>query len=472
MKTKHIKTGGIFLKKIVSAILALSLAAGMSVCAFAADGDAIGFYKSNLTIADATNVDNNATFTTTIPYATLQVQTTKNNNRVNLTDNQAKNLYKGDDSTTKNGWYNSAITGEYNVTVTKIVADAKGLVVTMKTPTAANQTNKNTYEVSLKFTANGTSNARNASPTKSCTVKISGTISGTVGGAVIDDVVNNGQGVPIGTNGGVYTTGMQTKITGGKPNQLGNLDIRPDSTIKLYLNSSDFDWVDSNGSAQTVTKNSKVTTSKLRNGKITLKKSISKGSKTIDSISLTSDSKGAYAEVKFVEYFVSTSEQDVDFSLYLAKKGSKRSGTMVNIAGTMANEEQTVDAGDDYADLDSGTVVEAEEYVRGIQLYLGNGVSITTNLYKNKKYYGVAVNTVDVTDSKLMDKYSSIDNVLAIKTVNLKGSGKIVSFDMYGSYYVYGADGTYLGLSSEKVTYSDKYYFSTEKITITAADFK
>ena len=470
METEHITTGGIFLKKLVSAILALSLAAGMSVCAFAADGDAIGFNSANLSIAGPTNVDNNATFTATIPYATLKVQTTSNNQKrlAVLADNQAKRLYTTDQKTS-NGWYNDTI-GEYNVAVTKIVADAKGLVVTMKTPTAANQTNKNTYEASLKFIANGRSTT--AAKSTVCTVKIAGTISGTVGGAVIDDVVNNGQGVPIGTNGGVYTTGMQTKITGGKPNQLGNLDIRPDSTIKLYLNSSDFDWVDSNGSAQTVTKNSKVTTSKLRNGKITLKKSISKGSKTIDSISLTSDSKGAYAEVKFVEYFVSTSEQDVDFSLYLAKKGSRRSGTMVNIAGTMANEEQTVDAGDDYADLDSGTVVEAEEYVRGIQLYLGNGVSITTNLYKNKKYYGVAVNTVDVTDSKLMDKYSSIDNVLAIKTVNLKGSGKIVSFDMYGSYYVYGADGTYLGLSSEKVTYSDKYYFSTEKITITADDFK
>jgi len=461
------------LKKFAATMLALSLAVGISVSAFAADGGAIGFAGVSITTPGPVGVNNNASFTTTIPYQALKVQTTANNqkSRAILADEEAKALYAGTDSSTKTGWYHNVTSGEYNVTVTKITADKTGLVVTMKTPTEEDQQTKNTYEVLLKFTANG-STGNTVKPTaRNCTVKITGTISATVGSENISDVADKGEGVPIGTNGGVYTTGMGTNITNGKPNQLGSLDIRPGSTIKLYLKSNDFDWVDSNGAPAKVAEYSNITEAKLRKGKITLKKSVSKGAKAIDTIEFDSDSLGVYASVKFVEYFEGADEQDVDFSIYLAKSGSRREDTEVNIAGTMKNDVVRVGAGDDYIDIEKGAVIEPDAYVEDIRIYLGNGVYITTDLHKGKKYYGVALSRVDEADGALMDKYETIENVLVLKTVNLGGTGKIVSFDMDGSYYVYGANGSYLGLSGESLAYSDKYYFSTKQLTISASDF-
>lgn len=285
----------------------------------------------------------------------------------------------------------------------------------------------------------------------------------------IDDV-RGGIGEQLGSQyPWITVSGMGSTAENGiekRPAAVNNLTIRPDAQIKVYLTAYDFQFATTGGGVTQGPERQKVTTSQLRNGKITVKRSVSKGSNTIEDIKFDSDNISAYILIDFVEYFVSTSEQDVDFTIYLAKSGSRRRETDLQIAGTMENEEETVDAGYNYIDTSEGLVVEADEYVRGIEMYLGNNVYARLNMFKAKRYYGVALNTFDTTDAAIMDQYPEIDNVIQMRTVNVKGSGTAVYFDMGSSYYVYGADGAYLGLSNEEVPYSDKYYFATSRITI------
>lgn len=284
--------------------------------------------------------------------------------------------------------------------------------------------------------------------------------------------VREGTGIPLGSKyPGISVSGMATTNENGtnkRPSELNNLTIRPNADIKVYLTAYDFQFEGTNGTVVQGTEGQKVTTSQLRNGKITVKRSISKGSNVIDDIAFGSDSQSAYVHIKFVEYFVSVNEQDVDVTIYLAKSGSRRRGTDLNIAGTMANEVETVDAGDDYIDTSEGIVAKANDYVRAIEMYLGNGVYAKLNMFKSKKYYGVALNTYDTTDVDIMNQYPEISNVVHLRTVNLSGRSTVIYFDLDSNYYVYGSDGAYLGLSSEQVPYSDKYYFATSRITMVA----
>ena len=446
------------MKKLISSILALGMLAGMSVTAFAGAGDILGFNdSSDIDISLGTNKAYNKEYTVTVPYNKLGVEVEK----VNATDSTADNASLSQVKAFATGAAELTLTdtgNNTNASVVSIEPKDSGYDVKLLTETSGNA-NGNAIVLELEAAIPNQVGTVTAAyiPIDVRKVVVTGYFTSTVSGYKINDVINT-YGSPIGELGGVKLMGMNSS-------SIADLDIRPNAEIRMYLVSDDFLWEASDGSTSAVS-GAKVTTSQLRTGKITVKKSIAKGSNVIEDITIDSDKEGAYVGVLFVEYFVSTKEQDVDLSVYLAKKGARRSGTEVSIAGTMANDEETVDEGDDYVSTEEGIVVEAQGYVRGIEVYLGNGVTITTNMFKNKRYYGIALNTLDTASSTIMDAHPSIENVITLKTINLKGSGNIVTFDMDEDYYVYSADGTYLGLSSEAVVYSDRYYFSTERLSI------
>lgn len=462
-------------KRIIASALALTMAAGLAVSASA-------FVTSQTATID-TNIQLTAGTTTTNP-ATVSARFTAANVGASIASDAdvwaafQPAVTAGSTAAGAVGMHITEGTGTLRISdVFDLTAFAAGNFTydAAATPASANVS----IPVRTGLTAgnfNGTLAFENPVGTI-MTIPLSGTVTAatttttalTTASGKIDDV-REGTGVTLGLHGpGISVSGMGTTSdngTGKRPANMNNLDIRPDAEIKVYLTAYDFQFETTGGSATQGVETQRVTTSQLRNGKITVKKSVAKGSNVIEEIKFDSDSTSAYILIDFVEYFVSTSEQDVDVTIYLAKSGSRRRSTDLDIAGTMANEEETVDAGDDYIDTSDGLVVEAEEYVRAIEMYLGNGVYAKLNMFKNKKYYGVALNTYDTTDATIMDQYREIDNVVHMRTVNVSGSGTVVYFDMDSSYYVYGADGTYLGLSSEQVPYSDKYYFATSRITI------
>jgi len=457
------------MKRLLSFPLALSLAAGMSVVAFAAQGDIFSFESDDeIDISAGSNMAYDTRYTVSVPYSWL--------GRCYYNADALPNPVAYDTATI--GIVADAVMAagpslvltddaEYvNVLDVRVTAGDTGWDVAF---TTESQSGADSAAFSLKLTATvmglipSDFYADGKTPYDERAVVISGYFDSIVSGYHIIDVIGD-DGSPIGEFGGIVPKGMGSGSAG-----IANLDIRPDAGLKMYLVSEDFLWGDADGAEYDIY-HGKVTAAQLRKGKITVKKSVARGANVIEDVAFASDSGGTYVDIQFVEYFVSTSGQDVEFSVCLAKNGDKRMGTEVTVAGTMENEEETVDEGDEYISLEQGLVVEARGHVRNIQMYLGNGATITTNLFKDQKYYGVALNAVDATDSAIMDKYPSVGNVLTLKTVNLQGSGSLVTFQMDGEYYVYGADGAYLGVSGEAVAYCDKYYFSTQRIRIDGSD--
>jgi len=209
-----------------------------------------------------------------------------------------------------------------------------------------------------------------------------------------------------------------------------------------------------------------VTSAQLSAGKIKLSSSNKKGSKAFEEIKLVQQNGRAYLRVKFAKDNVGTKDLDFEANLYLTVNGTRHTGSYLPLSGTLVQKVEEVWSGEDYYDISDGTVLEPQEYVRNIELYLGAGVTMYVNLNKGTKYSGTAKAEISSQDERIIDKYPSIEEVIVLNTVNLNKASNKVTFTDYDKYHVYNADGKYLGLSTEKLPYSKKYYLSSKKITM------
>jgi len=239
-----------------------------------------------------------------------------------------------------------------------------------------------------------------------------------------------------------------------------------DEAIKLYLRGDSFIWdpvsyVTDNGGAA-------ISSSQLSSGKITAKKKVTKGSNVLKDVTLERDGKQMYVKVKFVEEYVSTSEQDFDFIVYLAKNGSKQGETEIQIYGTVKNEEVLVDDGDEEVDLSDGQYAKAESYIKNIRVDTGEGLYNNAKMFDGKKYYAKSNQDVTASDDTVLNAYPEIVTVYYLNTINMSGSGNTVEFDIDEKYYVFNADGVYVGTTSDKLPFSSKYYLATARIDMSS----
>lgn len=209
----------------------------------------------------------------------------------------------------------------------------------------------------------------------------------------------------------------------------------------------------------------RLSAAEIRTSKLAVRTSVSSGSKAVESVSI--DNKNSRIEIKYVEEYVSTKDLDFNFTVYLTIDGKRYTDAGLTFVGTMANPITQVYADDDYVDTSYGQIAEAMDFVKDIEVDLGNGVSIFTKMFKGKKYYGTSSRDSDAEDSVVFSKYADIDNVVTLKTVGLNSTGDIVQLNTdYSSYYVYDKDLNYLGRSNELLPFSTKYYLANKEIDI------
>lgn len=245
-------------------------------------------------------------------------------------------------------------------------------------------------------------------------------------------------------------------------------DINPMDEVVLKFNLKEAMFVADKDKGPFVGNKGNLSSAEIRASKIDVRSQIKGGSKVIKDIKL--NTKDGRVEVKFVTEFVSTKEQDVEVFVYLTIDGKRQDDYGVTITGTVENTEVSVYKDYDYVDLAKGYVAVAEEFVPKIEVDLGNGVSIFTKLFKDKKYYGTATRDADQADDVVFAKYPDIDNVVTLKTVGLNSTGDIVKLATdYSDYYVYDKDMNYLGQSKEMLPYSTKYYLANKKLDVASA---
>lgn len=245
--------------------------------------------------------------------------------------------------------------------------------------------------------------------------------------------------------------------------KLSDLTVEAGSELKIYL--TDTMFVDSAGTRVNtdLTKAKYVTRAQVRDAKVTLRRSTSKGKDAFQSVGIKYDKTGAYIGIQFVDTFTSTEDLDFGVTLYLYINDRRRDATKLSIYGTLTTDDVAVYNDTEYVDLQDGQYAEAMERIIGIEVDTGNGLSIFMNMTRGRKYAATSSNDLSNADIRVTDKYPYITSVYTLKTVNVKSANPKVMIYTDTKQYAYDANGKYLGTTDKRLAYSTKYYVSDKK---------
>lgn len=215
-----------------------------------------------------------------------------------------------------------------------------------------------------------------------------------------------------------------------------------------------------------------VTKAEAKAGKLDVQTRVSEGSSVVKSAKIEYDSaNNAYVKLTFVDTWVSTKEQDFDLKLYVTVNKARNTDSEFSVTGTFENYNVDVYEGDDYVYTVDTPVINAEDYIKNIQVDMGQGISIYTKMFDGKSYYASVSQDIKSEDDAVLAKYPSIDTVYYLSTINLAGSGDIVKFDLESNFYVYSQDENgdlvYVGRTADKLPYYTKYFLSAKELDIT-----
>lgn len=269
---------------------------------------------------------------------------------------------------------------------------------------------------------------------------------------------------------GVFVNSLEYKEDAYQPGAVVSYvdgDYAPGAKIPIYLNpekfvGTDLDFTPENG----------MSIRDLERAGVGIRTSGGKNSNLIKSTSFKEQQLNgkpvAYIEVELIGTYteVDTREFETVITLLLNKQRTQT----VTVGGTIANTSDYIESGDSYVDLSDGSVVEAMDNIQDVEVYTGNNVTLFTRMFKGKQYYAVSnLNPVNA-DLELMEKYPEIQMTVTLETRGFSGTHPEVKIDLGENFYAYAEDGTYLGRTSERLAFSDKYYLATEKIEIKDSD--
>lgn len=240
---------------------------------------------------------------------------------------------------------------------------------------------------------------------------------------------------------------------------LGEVHPQDERVEHIYLYDAMFTW--DNGFAPATP--AQLTPAQIRSAKLTVRCNAS--SKIVDDISI--NSRESRIEVTLTQELAGVDELDFDFDIYLSIDGRRYSDYGMNLSGTFANPVVEVFADDKSVDISDGTVAEAQEQIRALDVEIGHGVTVSTRLAKNKRVYGVATRTPDGMDEEVFTVHPAIGDVITLRTVGLDSAASTVRLAaVYSGFYVYDANLTLLGSGRDTLPYFGKYYLSTELLNL------
>lgn len=208
-----------------------------------------------------------------------------------------------------------------------------------------------------------------------------------------------------------------------------------------------------------------LTASDVRTSNITVKHTVKAGPKAIESIDIKTSNDVAGVLVTLVDSYTSVKPLDFEVVITLYINGKRQSHT-TTVEGTLTNDQQYVDSGDDYIDLSDGSVAVCEGNVTKIEAYLGENVSMFVRMVKGKSYAGVATTNPTDADIDMLVEYPDIVNIYTLTVDGLTGTGKIVQIDSTQTLYVYDENLSYIGTTDSLLPFSNKYYVAEKKLDV------
>lgn len=274
--------------------------------------------------------------------------------------------------------------------------------------------------------------------------------------------------------GGVRMNGATQSINYHYDPYLEDIDLRYDTTFDFPLTTEMFEW-DIIGTLP----GEAISRSSISHNRVSVRTSRQSGAfssifETPTIVYKSSRASGgqptATIEIKVRKGVIISSRKTFSATLFLSINGSRDSVTEYEFSGSVMPGGGSDVYDGDYIDISDGTVLQPSQRARNVELFLGGGVTMKTNLSAHKRYSGIAYSNVSSADERLMQQYPSISDVLVVKQTGLEMSGYYVSIDAGYDYYVYNADKRYIGRTTSTLPFSSKYYLAEKQINMGSID--
>lgn len=200
-----------------------------------------------------------------------------------------------------------------------------------------------------------------------------------------------------------------------------------------------------------------VTMSRLRAAQV--EPEISDPSGVIESCTIGYAPKQRMLGVPYVSLVFVSRLEEIPFTLEvgLTIHGSRQDASYIEISGVLSPSFTEVYA-DSQVDLRGGVVALAVEDIPQDSLQIADDVYIYCELNAGGQYSGTA--NREVPGVLLADFYQWR---YTLQTMNLDFADSLVEIRTAQAYYVYSADGRYLGTTDEMLPYADCYYLSNQR---------
>lgn len=172
-------------------------------------------------------------------------------------------------------------------------------------------------------------------------------------------------------------------------------------------------------------------------------------------------------KIEWATRFVSVDDKNFALTLALSFDGRRDDNRALTFTGKIDNKRIKVYGNTNSVNIEEGLIVVPTEFNSKIAVYVGNGATIHTKFFKDKKYYCTTDRDADEADDVVFKKYADVDNVLTFYNVGINNTGDYVTLSTdYADYYVYDKDMKYLGRGNEQLNYSQKLYLANKRLDV------
>lgn len=248
---------------------------------------------------------------------------------------------------------------------------------------------------------------------------------------------------------------------------LSALEVKPGSELRIYLLGKDGGslFADQNGNPIPT---ADVSVSRLQAAKISVNAPQEERLGVVESVAFAYSDKtdllpsaAPYIGIRFVPELASL--EDIIFTLPLTISiGGGQNSEEIILSGSITIDELSISRDETAIDLSGGAIAVPEENMRNVRIFLGDGVFLTANLEKDKRYFAVA--TLEAASSTQESVSVEMVRVYSLKAIGFDNEATWVQIESDRLLHVYAEDGAYLGTTRDQVPYSEQYYLVNRKM--------
>ncbi|WRS26255.1 hypothetical protein U6B65_07790 [Oscillospiraceae bacterium MB08-C2-2] len=263
---------------------------------------------------------------------------------------------------------------------------------------------------------------------------------------------------PVGLNPGYWkASGHSIRVLNrsGQPAPKETSLLEPGDRIQISLLPEMF--VDSRGLPLKA-----LTLAQLKAGRIEPRIILLQGQNRLKSSGLARGPEGVPCiELAFADPLLSVSAEPFSVTVQLQIAGEAQAAAQLNLTGEIANPQVEITESNTLVDLSSGLVGIASQDVRDIEIQLGEGISLLTDLREGQQVYAIA--RPQELAPELLERYPSLEGAYSVDTINLEQVNALL-FTLPQRFYVYSRAGSYCGTTDNPVALEGFYYLSSTRL--------